>query len=145
SQWATAVSAVRWVAGPTGTSRASTSQYRQNFSHTIWTLAPMTRLGRSAGDPAAIRRRRQFHLSARPPSMQASLEPVVEQPVASSSPEAFQRPERMLTQRFSISAIWGYSSLSITFWALHSAVRGSAWRAIHVVPEVAGLRRALPS
>ena len=43
---------------------------------------PMTRFGLSAGLPAAARRCCQRRLSASPPSIAASLEPVVEQPVA---------------------------------------------------------------
>ncbi len=56
-----------------------------------------------------------------PPSMQASLEPVVEVPTgsvassASIASGAFQRAPMMFTQRRSISAVWGYSSLSIMF------------------------------
>ena len=43
----------------------------------------MTRFGFAAASaPAAFRRWRQRQSSARPPSMQASLDPVVEQPVA---------------------------------------------------------------
>ena len=61
------------------------------------------------------RRLRQRHLSARPPSMHASLEPVVEQPMACSGSGACHRWARMLTQRRSNSAVCGYSSLSIMF------------------------------
>ena len=43
---------------------------------------PMTRFGLSAGLPSAARRCCQRRLSASPPSIAASLEPVVEQPVA---------------------------------------------------------------
>jgi hypothetical protein len=42
----------------------------------------MTMFGLAASCPAAWRRARQRHSSAIPPSMQASLDPVVEQPVA---------------------------------------------------------------
>src|SRR4029077_1488728 len=106
---------------------------------------PMTMLGLSAGLPAAFRRFCQRRLSASPPSIAASLEPVVEQPVASSASGAFQRFARMLTQRDSSSAVCGYSSLSIMFLSKHSAMSFSAWGSIHVETNVATLSRALPS
>ena len=77
--------------------------------------------------------------------MQASLEPVVEQPVASPSSDAFHRWAMMFTHRRSSSAVWGYSSLSIMFLAEHWAKRSSASGSIHVVTNVARLSRALPS
>ena len=43
----------------------------------------MTMLGSVASWPAARRALRQRHFRAMPPSMQASLDPVVEQPAAS--------------------------------------------------------------
>jgi hypothetical protein len=82
---------------------------------------------------------------ARPPSIAASLDPVVEQPVASSAFGACQSRLRMLTQRDSISAVCGYSSLSIMFLSKHSAISFSACGSIHVVTNVATFRRALPS
>ena len=51
----------------------------------------------------------------------------------------------MLTQRFSSSAVSGYSSLSIMFFSPHSAISSRACGSIHVVTKVARLRRALPS
>ena len=51
----------------------------------------MTRFGLVASCPAAWRRARQRHSSAIPPSMQASLDPVVEQPVAWLPAGAFHR------------------------------------------------------
>jgi hypothetical protein len=51
----------------------------------------------------------------------------------------------MLTQRVSISAVWGYSSLSIMFLSRHSAISDLACGSIHVVTNVARFRRALPS
>ena len=51
----------------------------------------------------------------------------------------------MLTQRRSISAVCGYSSLSIMFFEAHSAMRASASGSIQVVTKVARLSRALPS
>ncbi len=80
-----------------------------------------------------------------PASMHASLEPVVEQPVASPSSGACHRWAIMLTQRRSSSAVCGYSSLSIMFLAEHSANSSSASGSIHVVTNVARLRRTAPS
>ena len=80
------------------------------------------------GSPAACARLRQRHLSASPPSMHASLDPVVEQPVASSSSVACHRRPSMLQHRRSISAVCGYSSLSIMFFGEHSAMSCSASR-----------------
>ena len=77
--------------------------------------------------------------------MQASLDPVVEQPVAWLPCGAFHRLLRMFTQRRSSSAVCGYSSLSIMFLAAHSAISCSASGSIHVVTNVARLSRALPS
>jgi hypothetical protein len=84
-------------------------------------------------------------LRASPPSIAASLEPVVEQPVAWSVSGACQSRLRMLTQRISRSAVCGYSSLSIMFLSKHSAMSLSACGSIHVVTKVARFRRALPS
>ena len=95
----------------------------------------MTRFGLSAGLPSAARRFCQRRLSARPPSIAASLEPVVEQPVASSASGACQRWLRMLTQRVSSSAVCGYSSLSIMFLSKHSAISFSACGSIQVADE----------
>ena len=77
--------------------------------------------------------------------MHASLDPVVEQPVASLPSGAFHRLLRMFTQRRSSSAVCGYSSLSIMFLAAHSAMSSSASGSIQVVTNVARLSRALPS
>ncbi len=95
--------------------------------------------------PAASRRCRQRHLSASPPSMHASLDPVVEQPVGCSLSSACQRWAMIAQQRFSISAVCGYSSLSIMFLDAHSAMSRSASGSIHVVTNVARLSRATPS
>ena len=131
--------------GSIGTIRGSTCQYRQNFSQQTCTLAPMTRLGRPPGVPAAAWRARHRHSRAIPPSMQASLDPVVEQPVAPAEMSACHRSARMATQRRSISAVCGYSSLSIMFLLKHSAISCSAWGSIQVVTNVARFSRALPS
>ena len=82
-----------------------------------------------------------------PPSMHASLDPDVEQPVADvPGPDgACQRLARMLTQRRSSSAVCGYSSLSIMFLSKHSAMSRRACGSIQVVTNVARFSRALPS
>ena len=100
--------------------------------------------GRS-GLPAFCIRSRQRHLSAIPASIAASLEPVVEHPVAFSCSGEFHRSARMLTQRASISAVCGYSSLSIMFLSAVSAIRRAPKAGIHVVTNVARLSRAWPS
>src|SRR5215213_3751837 len=87
---------------------------------------PMTMFGLSALSPAARLLCCQRRLRASPPSMAASLEPVVEHPVAESVSGEFQRRLSMLTQRISSSAVWGYSSLSIMFLSRHSAISFSA-------------------
>src|ERR1700730_5081046 len=106
---------------------------------------PITRLGLSVGLPAARMRSRQRHLRASPASIPASLDPVVEQPVAYSLSGEFQRFAMMFTQRASIAAVCGYSSLSIMFLSAVSAISLAAFGGIHVVTNVARLRRALPS
>ena len=77
--------------------------------------------------------------------MQASLDPVVEQPVAALPRGAFHSLLRMFTQRRSSSAVCGYSSLSIMFLSAHSDMSLSASGSIHVVTKVARFNRALPS
>ena len=51
----------------------------------------------------------------------------------------------MQTQRCSIAAVAGYSSLSIMFLSNVSAISFSAWGSIHVVTNVARFSRLLPS
>ncbi len=104
----------------------------------------MTRFGLAVSLPAARRCARQRHSIAMPPSMHASLDPVVEQPTACSC-GAFHRWPMMFTQRCSSSAVCGYSSLSIMFLGEHSAISSSASGSIHVVTNVARLSLALPS
>ena len=77
--------------------------------------------------------------------MAASLDPVVEQPVASCASGACHRWLSMVTQRISRSAVCGYSSLSIMFLSRHSAMSLSACGSIQVVTKVARLSRAFPS
>ncbi len=102
-------------------------------------------LGLSVGFPAAFWRSRQRHFNAMPPSMAASLDPVVDVPVASSVSGEFHSRLNMLTQRISISAVRGYSSLSIMFLSNVSAMSSWACGSIHVVTKVARLSRELPS
>ncbi len=97
-----------------GISRCSTPQYRANLCQQIWT-GPVTRFGLSAGRPAARCRARQFQSRAIPPSIAASLEPVVDVPRVFAASGEFHRSARMCTQRASSSAVCGYSSLSIMF------------------------------
>ncbi len=105
----------------------------------------MTMLGLSIGLPAARRASCQRRFRARPPSIAASLLPVVEQPGASSGSGACQRRLIMSTQRISISAVWGYSSLLIMFLSNVSVIRRRAWGSTQVPTNVARFRRALPS
>ncbi len=86
------------------------------------TLMPMTKLGLSVGLPSFCRRLRHCHFKAMPPNIAASLEPMVEQPVAASLSGAFQSLAIIFTQRNSISAVCGYSSLSIMFLSKVSAI-----------------------
>ena len=51
----------------------------------------------------------------------------------------------MFTQRISMAAVCGYSSLSIMFLSNVSAMRRSANGSMYVVTKVARLSRALPS
>ena len=88
---------------------------------------------------------RQRHFSASPPSMQASLDPVVEQPVACSACGEFHRSARMLTQRSSISAVCGDSSRSTMFLSRHSSIRTRASGSIQVPTNVARFSRLLAS
>ena len=101
--------------------------------------------GRSVARPAAARRARHRHFIARPASMTASLEPIVDTPTAPPSSGALNRSATMFTQRRSISAVCGYSSLSIMFLSNVSAIRRSASGSIHVDTNVAMFNRELPS
>ena len=77
--------------------------------------------------------------------MHASLDPVVEQPPLPVRVRRVPQVPMMFTQRFSSSAVCGYSSLSIMFLWEHSAISSSASGSIHVVTNVARFSRALPS
>jgi hypothetical protein len=94
---------------------------------------------------SAVWRASQRRFIASPASMHASLDPVVEQPVAFSGSGACHRSARIDTQRRSISAVCGYSSLSIMFLSTLSAISWDACGSIHVVTKVARFSRALPS
>ncbi len=70
--------------------------------------------------PAASNCWRHRHFIARPASITASLEPTVDTPIAvdgssSRRSSAWNRSATMHTQRCSIAAVTGYSSLSIMF------------------------------
>ncbi len=106
---------------------------------------PMTRFGRSVGRPAASRRWRHRHFRASPPSITASLEPVVDVPVAFASSGAFHSWAIIRTQRPSIAAVCGYSSLSIMFLSAVSANSRRASSSMYVVTNVARFCRELPS
>lgn len=82
--------------------------------------------------------------------MTASLEPIVETPVALAGSVvdrsgAWNRSATIDTHRDSIAAVAGYSSLSIMFLSNVSAISLSASGSIHVVTNVARFRRELPS
>ena len=77
--------------------------------------------------------------------MTASLEPTVDTPTAVSCGWAWKRSATMLTQRRSISAVAGYSSLSIMFLSNASTIRDWACGSIQVVTNVARFSRELPS
>jgi hypothetical protein len=103
----------------------------------------MIRFGRWVGFPWARMRSRQRHLNAMPASITASLEPTVDAPTPCSG--ALKSREMMLMHRCSISAVCGYSSLSIKFLEKHSANNFSACGFIQVVRKVAKFSRAMPS
>ena len=82
--------------------------------------------------------------------MTASDDPTVEAPIAlegssSSRFSAWKSAATMDTQRDSIAAVAGYSSLSIMFLSNVSAISFSASGSIHVVTNVARFSRELPS
>ena len=101
--------------------------------------------GLSVGLPSARRFARQRHLAAIPASMQASDEPMAEAPTVLAASGAFHRSASMCTQRDSISAVCGYSSLSIMFLLTDSAIRARTSGSTHVWQNVARFCRALPS
>ena len=88
---------------------------------------------------------RHRHLAAIPASMQASEEPMAEAPTVLADSGAFHRSAIMCTHRRSISALCGYSSLSIMFLLIASAIRARTSGSSHVWQNVARFWRALPS
>src|SRR5690242_16419842 len=101
--------------------------------------------GLSAGRPAARRLARHRHLAAIPASMHASDEPMAEAPTVLAASGAFHRSAIMWTHRRSISAVCGYSSLSIMFLLTDSAIRPITSGSTQVWQKVARFWRALPS
>ena len=101
--------------------------------------------GLSVGLPSARRLARHRHLAAIPASMQASEEPMAEVPTVLAASGAFHRSAIMCTQRRSISAVCGYSSLSIMFLLIDSAIRARTSGSSQVWQNVARFCRALPS
>ena len=70
---------------------------------------------------------------------------MVEAPTVLAASGACQRSASMWTQRRSISAVCGYSSLSIMFLSTESAIRASISGSAQVWQKVARFWRALPS
>ena len=79
--------------------------------------------GLSVGLPSARRLARHRHLAAIPASMHASEEPMAEVPTVLAASGAFHRSAIMCTHRRSISALCGYSSLSIMFLLIARDIR----------------------
>jgi len=77
--------------------------------------------------------------------MAASLEPVVEQPTVFRASGECHRSARIRTQRDSISAVCGYSSLSIMFLSRFSAISRRASSSAQVVQNVARFCEESPS
>jgi hypothetical protein len=77
--------------------------------------------------------------------MQASDEPMAEVPMVLAASGAFHRSAIMCTQRRSISAVCGYSSRSIMFLLIDSAIRRRTSGSSQVWQNVARFCRALPS
>ena len=77
--------------------------------------------------------------------MQASDDPMVDVPMAVCGSGARHSRARIRQQRSSISAVAGYSSLSIMFLSKDSAYRRPAASSIQVPTKVARLSRAFPS
>ena len=91
----------------------------------------------------ASRRSFHFHFRDSAPSMIASDEPWVRQPVV--SPGAWKRSASIRTQRCSISAEIGYSAWSMKLVCRLSEMIRCASGSIHVVTNVARLRCGSPS
>ena len=106
-------SSVMW-SSVRGTVRISICHSWQNFSHTTWNPALITRFGLSKGLPAALRRWRQRSHAATPPSIHASDEPMPSAPVFHSAfSGVFHMLATMFRQRPHITATRGYSVSSM--------------------------------
>ncbi len=77
--------------------------------------------------------------------MQASDEPIVDVPIAPCGSGACHSLARIFQHLLSISAVAGYSSLSIMFLSNASAYNFDAAGSIQVLTNVARFRRAFPS
>src|SRR5215469_6070643 len=82
---------------------------------------------------------------ASPHNIAASLEPVVEQPRGLAPAGAFHSSLSMCTHLDSISDVCGYSSRSIRFLSMHSAISLCTCGSDHVWQNVARFCRELPS
>ena len=128
-----------------GISRISMSQYLANLCHTTCT-GPHTMLGLSVGLPAGLALGppaplgRHARRACRPPT---SRWPSTRRRSPPSG--AFHRSASIWTQRRSISAVWGYSSLSIMFLLMERSISWWTSASSHVWQKVARFWRALPS
>ena len=95
--------------------------------------------------PASFASFFQRNSMPKPPSMQASDEPTVDVPMGSSSGFACHKSPIMATQRFSRSAVMGYSSLSMAFFSIVSAMIFVAMGSMYVWQNVVRFCVALPS
>ena len=77
--------------------------------------------------------------------MQASDDPMPDAPMVLAASGAFHRSASMCTHRRSISAVWGYSSLSIMFLSMHRSIRAWTSGSSQVWQKVARFWREFPS
>ena len=77
--------------------------------------------------------------------MHASDDPMAEQPTAPPLSGAFHRSASIWTHRRSISAVWGYSSLSIMFLLIDRSINRWTSSSSQVWQNVARFWRAFPS
>ncbi len=131
-----------WRSGVSGITRCSTSKYLVNFSQQVWTSAPKITFGFAVSSP---RRSRQLCLCASSPSMIASEEPIVAVPAAAPPSGALKRPPIMLTTRWWITSVCGYSSWSTKLRLSVSVASCWASGSIQVVTKEARLSVGLPS
>ena len=135
---------MQYLPGDMGISRISMSQYRANLCHTTCT-GPQTMFGLSLGLPAAFCLALHRHLAAIPANMQASDDPRADAPTVLAASGAFHRSANMWTQRRSISADCGYSSLSMRFLLMASSISWWTCGSSHVWQKVARFWREFPS